>query len=214
MEDTYQHDSEHRHEHHDHGQQHWNDRYASSVRLFNTEPDESLVELVRDLPSGRAVDLGAGEGRNSLWLAREKWQVTAVDLSEVALGRLAAAAAEENLAVNTVVGDIVEYLASGVYFDLVLLAYIQWTPEERTRLLTAATAAVAPGGHLLLVGHHLASLGKGGPPQPERLYTEESLADAFPGLELLKLDRIDRVAGDIGVPLVDVVVWARRPLME
>lgn len=214
MEETHQHEHEHHHEHHDHGQQHWNDRYASSARLFNTEPDESLVELVRDLPAGRAVDLGAGEGRNSLWLAREKWQVTAVDLSEVALGRLAAAAAEENLVVNTVVGDIVEYLAAGVYYDLVLLAYIQWIPEERTKLLAAATAAVAPGGHLLLVGHHLASLGKGGPPQPERLYTEDSLTDAFPGLELLKLERIDRVAGDIGVPLVDVIVWARRPLME
>ncbi len=199
------------HHHHGHDQGHWNDRYASASRLFNVEPDESLVELVQNLPPGRAVDLGAGEGRNSLWLARRNWQVTAVDLSDVALGRLDSAAAEENISVKTVVGDIVEFLNGGEQFDLVVLAYIQWMPEERAKLLAAAAAAVAASGHLLLVGHHLESLGKGGPPQPERLYTEDSLKDAFPGLELIHLERKERAAGDIGLPLVDVIVWAVRP---
>ncbi|TAN30122.1 MAG: class I SAM-dependent methyltransferase [Actinomycetota bacterium] len=201
----------HHHEHHGHDQGHWNDRYASTARLFNAEPDESLVELAGDLPPGRAVDLGAGEGRNSLWLAKRKWQVTAVDLSDIALGRLASAAAEENLSIKTVVGDMLEYLDKGEKFDLVVLAYIQWMPEERAKLLAAAAGAVAPGGYLLLVGHHLESLGKGGPPQPERLYTEDSLKDAFPGLDLIHMERRERAAGDIGLPLVDAVVWAVRP---
>ena len=59
----------------------------------------------------------------------------AVDLSDVALGRLDSAAAEENISVKTVVGDIVEYLNGGEQFDLVVLAYIQWMPEERAKLL-------------------------------------------------------------------------------
>ncbi len=202
---------QHQHGHdHGHGQQHWNERYASAPRLFNAEPDETLVELAGHLSPGRAIDLGAGEGRNTLWLARKKWQVTAVDLSDIALGRLAAEASEEGLDVNTVAGDIVEYLGHGDLYDLVVLAFIQWIPEERARLLDAASAAVAPGGHLFLIGHHIASLGKGGPPQPERLYTEESLRDAFPGLKVLKLERQERAAGDIGIPMVDIVAWAER----
>ncbi len=207
MEEQHQH--QHGHDH-GHGQQHWNERYASAPRLFNAEPDETLVELAGSLPPGRAIDLGAGEGRNALWLARKKWQVTAVDLSEVALGRLAAEAAEEGLDVDTVVGDVLEHLGRGGLYDLVVLAFIQWIPEERDKLLAAASAAVAPGGHLFLIGHHIASLGKGGPPQPERLYTEESLKDAFPGLKLLRLDRQERAAGDIGLPMVDIVAWAER----
>lgn len=67
--------------------------------MFRAEPDESLVELVSPLPPGRAVDLGAGEGRNSLWLAREGWDVVAVDASEVALDRLSRAAAVEGVEV-------------------------------------------------------------------------------------------------------------------
>ena len=204
-------EEEHHHHGHGHGQQHWNERYSGAPRLFNSEPDESLVEFVSDLTPGRAVDLGAGEGRNSLWLARNKWQVTAVDISDVAIGRLEAANKEEGLGIKTVVSDIVEFLGHGELYDLVVLAYIQWAAEERVRLLKSAAAAVAPGGHLFLVGHHLDSLGKGGPQQPERLYTEESLKDAFPGLDIVVLERIERPAGDIGMHGVDIVAWAQRP---
>ena len=68
---------------------HWNERYAGTDRLFTDKPDETLVELAADLPPGRALDVGAGEGRNSLWLARKGWSVTAIDVSAVALTRLA-----------------------------------------------------------------------------------------------------------------------------
>ena len=83
----------------------WDARYAASGRLFSSEPDEALVELAGTLPPGRALDLGAGEGRNSLWLARKGWQVTAVDLSGVALARLRAQAATEHVAVDAVGAD-------------------------------------------------------------------------------------------------------------
>ncbi len=189
-------------------------RYAETRRPFRADPagpDPSLVELAGQLPAGRALDLGAGEGRNSLFLARLGWRVTAVDLSGVALSRLAAEAARERLAVETVVGDIGQYLAGASRFDLVVWSYLHPAPEERARLLAAASAAVAPGGHLFLAGHHLDSLGRAGPPHAARLYTEAGLDGAFPGLETLRLERREQPAGDGGGPLVDVVAWASRP---
>jgi 2-polyprenyl-3-methyl-5-hydroxy-6-metoxy-1,4-benzoquinol methylase len=188
----------------------WDHRYARTERLFPREPDAALVELVGGLRPGRALDLGAGEGRNSLWLARQGWQVTAVDLAEVALGRLAAEAAAEGLAVSTVRADLADYLAGAEPVDLVVIANIHPTPEQRARLLAAAAAAVAPGGYLYLSGHHVDALGLAGPPDPERLYTEDRLAGAFPGLEVLRIERRERKLRAEAAPLVDVVAWATR----
>lgn len=190
---------------------HWNERYAASERVFSADPDGTLVELAGGLPPGRALDLGAGEGRNSLWLASLGWRVTAVDLSDVALTRLAASAAERDLEVTTEVGDMNEFLGRDGRFDLIVLANIHPDPEERTALLARVAAALAPGGHLFIVGHHIDSLGKAGPPRPERLYTEDIVAKAFPDLELLRLEKREGRHGDRDEPVTDIVAWALRP---
>jgi SAM-dependent methyltransferase len=194
-----------------HDWQHWDQRYASPDRVVLREPDATLVELVRDLPPGRAVDLGAGEGRNSLWLARQHRDVTAIDLSEVGLRRLADDAAAEGLLTSTVVADVYEYLDRGEHFGLVLVANMHPPLEQRARLLAGAARAVAPGGHLYLIGHHVDSFGLAGPPDRTRLYTEDSLRHAFPGLETLRIERRERLRGTGEPPLVDAIAWATRP---
>lgn len=193
-----------------HSQSEWNARYAGTERLFSSVPNQLLVELTKGLAPGSAVDLGAGEGRNSLWLASQGWDVTAVDLSDVALERLSSYAEQGNLSVTTKVSDIESYLGQGYQFDLVVMAYIHVMPEDRKRMLEAASEAVAPGGHLFVVGHHLDSLGKGGPSQPERLYTEDIFLDSLPGLELLLAERRQNSSSDLDLPLIDALAWARR----
>lgn len=192
----------------------WDPRYASSPRVFRAEPDETMVALVSSLRPGRAVDLGAGEGRNSLWLAGRGWDVVAVDASAVALARLSGAAADGGLAVRAVHDDVVSFLettaASGERFDLAVLAYVHPEPGERRALFGAAGRALAPGGHLFVVVHHLSSLGVAGPPDPGRLYTEADLRAAVGGLEVLVAEE-RRGASDVSEPGTDLVLWARRP---
>ena len=188
----------------------WDRRYATAERLFVGDPDDALVEFVEGLPPGQAVDLGAGEGRNALWLARRGWEVTAVDFSAVALDRLRSTANENHLAVEAVVSDVVEYLANGSTFDLVVVSYMHPDSLGRSVLLSAAASAVRPGGHLFLVGHHLESLGNAGPPDPERLYTLDRIEGAFPGLTALVVERRERRRTDLPAPSVDVVAWLER----
>jgi SAM-dependent methyltransferase len=191
----------------------WDRRYAATPRLFRAQPDETLVEVVTPLPPGRAVDLGAGEGRNSLWLASQGWDVTAVDISKEALDRLVRAATSAHLPVRTVVDDIIAFLDGaeirGDAFDLVVLAYLHPEPAQRAELLQAATRAVAPGGHLFVVAHHRLSHGVAGPSDPSRLYTEDDLRHAAHGLEVRQLEQ-RHGHSDIAEPSTDVILWARR----
>ena len=190
--------------------QDWDRRYAATARLFSAEPDPALVALAGSVPVGRALDLGAGEGRNSLWLARNGWDVTAVDVSAVALGRLAEAASAQGSHVRTVVGDMQELLTSGERYDLVVVCFIHPAPDRRASLLAGMAGAVAPGGDLFVAGHHLVSLGMAGPPDPDRLYTEDRVRDAFPSLRTLRLERRQRTTAD-GQVIVDLLVWAVQP---
>jgi SAM-dependent methyltransferase len=192
----------------------WDERYRAKPHLFRQEPDETLVELVAPLPPGTALDLGAGEGRNTLWLARRSWEVVGVDASAVALERLSSAATEEDLSVETARDDALGFLSKAAdrrrSFDLVVVAYFHPPSDDRARLLRAAGERVAPGGHLFVVAHHRDSLGRAGPPDPDRLYVEadlEPLADE--GLGILRLQRRSGVS-DVTDPGVDIVFWAER----
>jgi predicted TPR repeat methyltransferase len=81
-----------------------------------------------------------------------------------------------------------EFLERGERFDMVVIANVHVEPGKRAKLFAQASNALALGGHLFLVGHHVSSLGKAGPKQPERLYTDEVLKVASPELGLLRMN--------------------------
>lgn len=94
------------HSHHgDHGdlstiqftQEFWDDRYRSAGRLWSGQPNPQLVAQTAGLTPGDALDAGCGEGADAIWLARRGWNVTAVDVSAVALERAAASAGVEGV---------------------------------------------------------------------------------------------------------------------
>ena len=59
----------------------WNQRYDGSELVWSAAPNVWVEQLTQNLPTGTALDIAAGEGRNSLWLASRGWQVTAADFS-------------------------------------------------------------------------------------------------------------------------------------
>lgn len=195
----------------------WDRRYAAKPRVFSERPTPFLVELTAGLEPGRALDLGAGEGRHAVWLASHGWHVTAVDQSRVALEKAERWARSEGVRVDTVQANVLVHEPAARSFQLVLIAYMHPSPEEREVLFPRAANAVAPGGYLLVVGRHLNDLGRDnhrGPPDPDRRFTPERLAGPFHGLEVLRREaRWRKVDDDLGPEAVlDALVWARRPL--
>jgi SAM-dependent methyltransferase len=134
-------------------QQFWEDLYGERDRIWSGRVNAALAARAADLPPGRALDLGCGEGGDALWLAERGWQVTAVDISGTALARAAGEAARRGLTVDWRQADLAAALPSGP-FDLVSAHFLQ-SPVHlpRAQVLQRAAAEVASGGRLLVVGH-------------------------------------------------------------
>jgi len=149
----------------------WDERYRSADALWSGNANPQLVAEASDLAPGRALDLGCGEGADAIWLATRGWHVTALDVSRVALERAATraqlAGADVARRIDWRYADLVgagsdDALASGPgdgfpdgsEFDLVSAQFIHLPATARDRLLRRAGALIAPGGTLLVVGHH------------------------------------------------------------
>lgn len=133
----------------------WEERYQQRERLFSGRVNPVMAAIVEPLKPGRALDLGCGEGGDAVWLARQGWQVTAVDISATALERAAARAAEEGVVdqVTFERHDLAHGFPEGA-FELVSAQFLQ-SPIDfpHDEVLRRAAAAVAPGGLLLVVEH-------------------------------------------------------------
>ncbi|WP_377268010.1 SAM-dependent methyltransferase [Peterkaempfera sp. SMS 1(5)a] len=137
------------------GEEFWEARYAEGDRIWSGEPNAALVREAADLPPGRALDLGCGEGADAIWLARQGWRVTAVDISRTALDRAAGHAAAEGVAdrIDFQRLDLASAFPDGT-FELVSAHFLHSHGDlPRERILRTAAAAVVPGGMLLIVGH-------------------------------------------------------------
>ncbi|WP_226345977.1 phosphatase PAP2 family protein [Agilicoccus flavus] len=133
----------------------WDGLYGAGEQVWSGRVNPILATVAAGLPPGRALDVGAGEGADSVWLAGRGWDVTAVDISATALARADRAAAAAGVAdrVHTRRVDLARELPRGP-FDLVSAQFFQ-SPLDlpRDRVLRDLAGELAPGGRLLVVDH-------------------------------------------------------------
>lgn len=161
----------HRDNEHDHEQGHslealrdaltagfWDERYAGDDRVWSGRPNQRLVEQVVDLEPGTALDVACGEGGDAIWLAEQGWRVTAVDVSQVALSKVATHAEERGVADRLRLGlydALADPRPAGRHtFDLVTVSFLHVPVEDFGAIYRGIAEAVAPGGRLLVTAHH------------------------------------------------------------
>ncbi len=199
----------------------WDHRYGGD-RMWSGNPNGSLVHEVEGMVPGRALDVGAGEGGDAVWLAEQGWKVTASDISPRALDRIAAEADRRGLAIERQHADAnaLDAFDRGG-FDLVTAAYasIPRTPDDRA--VRNLLDAVAPGGTLLVVSHDLEPMRApvdthehSRPFDPDAYVRVDDVADALTdiaGWDVEVHERRPRPAGAASSHHVDdVVLRARR----
>jgi SAM-dependent methyltransferase len=156
------HDHDHRHEHHGEGRfetaaqaAEWDARYGEQAAMWSGRPNGRLVVEAGALTPGRALDVGCGEGADAIWLARQGWRVTAIDISDVAITRARDAAAQAGVDVEWICGDAQQTALPSAAFDLVSLQYPALPKAAGEDAVRALLGAVGPGGVLLAVYHDL-----------------------------------------------------------
>jgi SAM-dependent methyltransferase len=160
----------------------WDQRYQSSSKVWSGRANPQLVAEAADLPPGVALEVGCGEGADAIWLAERGWRVTAVDLSNVALERAAAHALQASTDVSQRItwqhADLTQWVPDAASYDLVSAQFIHLPKDQREVLHRRLAEAVAPGGTLLVVGHHTADLGTTilRPPVPGLFFTASDVA--------------------------------------
>ena len=192
----------------------WNQRYQGRDLVWSAGPNAALVGEVSGINPGRALDLGCGEGRNSIWLAEQGWDVTGVDFSSVAIDRARDIAERRGVSVEWEVADLKEYEPPKLWFDLVVDLYIHLVPSERRALTSKAAGAVAEGGTLIILGHDRSNLdgGYGGPQDLTLLHDPDEIAGELTDLTIVRSGRIRRkVETEEGsVEAIDSLVRATR----
>lgn len=169
----------------------WNKRFENADYVFGTEPNTYLQAQARHLPSsGRTLCVADGEGRNSVWLARQGLQVDAFDIAEVGVSKARKLAAQAGVQVHYDVADCESWPWPAEHYDVVAAIFIQFAdPDMRTRLFANIIKTLKPGGLLILQGYSPRQIEykTGGPPQVENLYTEDLLRASFAGLTTIEL---------------------------
>jgi SAM-dependent methyltransferase len=133
----------------------WDHRYSGDP-MWSGNPNGTLVNEVGNLRPGRALDVGAGEGGDAIWLAEQGWEVTANDISQRALDRVDAEAKRRRLAITCQRADANALAAfDTAAFDLVSAQYASIPRTADDRGVSNLLDAVAPGGTLLVVSHDL-----------------------------------------------------------
>jgi len=117
------------------------------------DPFPEFVELFKALPVASTVlDLGAGQGRDTLVAARLGHKVVAVDISPTGIDQILVAAQRENLSIEAIVSDLTKYSPNGK-FDVVVLdriVHMFKDIEDKTALLSKAAQATAESGYALV----------------------------------------------------------------
>lgn len=191
----------------------WNERYAGAT-VWSGAVNPQLVAEISGLGPGSALDVGCGEGADALWLAGQGWSVTGLDFSGVALARAARQGAVAGLADRTAWRqEDVRGLTGDERWDLVSAQYLH--VRDVVDVVRRLSGLVAPGGTLLVVGHHPADLAVGLRRRiADVLFTADDVAPAVdgPGWQVEVRAARERVArvGDEDVTVTDAVLRARR----
>ena len=164
----------------------WNQKYRENPAAW-LEPDPFLAwafsEYIQPLfaRGGSALDVAGGAGRHSIWLARQGWDVTLIDLSETGVELARQNAGPLASHIHFVLDDLTQFRASQTQVDVVMgFFYLE------REIFPEIVKAVRPGGVLLYKTYTTEQLKlAGGPKDASHLLARGELLRLVGGMRVL-----------------------------
>jgi cyclopropane fatty-acyl-phospholipid synthase-like methyltransferase len=173
----------------------WDDRYSAPGYAYGVEPNEFVVATRDQLPAnGRLLCLAEGEGRNAVWLARQGFEVTAVDSSSVGIGKARQLADQHAVRIDTVHADLTDFTIDDNHWDGIVSIFCHLSPPLRRQVHARCVSGLRPGGIMLLEAYTPRQLEykTGGPPVIDMMMDSETLTQELDGLEFLQMEECTR----------------------
>lgn len=172
----------------------WDSRYSNEAYFFGTQPNDFLASVVNQIPDGRVLCIGDGEGRNGVFLAQHGYAVTSVDASQVGLAKTQRLAAERGVSITTIHADLNDFVITPNTWDAVVAIFVHLPQPLRTNVHQAIVAGLVSGGVVVLEAYTPKQIeyGTGGPPNVELMMQLSALRDEFAGLNFVVAHEIER----------------------
>ena len=173
---------------------------------FTSTPSVFMMESTKELEPGTALDVGAGQGRNSVWLAKQGWDVTGIDISGVGLAAAEANAEKAGLRIKTVKTTYQDYDFGEEQWDLIVMI-LSWAPVSDPDFVARLSASLRPGG-VVVFEHVLATEKQSFPPVVQAL-PPNALLEHFKDFHIQKYEE-GVWLGDWGGPPAELVRMVAR----
>lgn len=194
----------------------WNRHYATNGQQW-TAPNPWVYSEMNGARAGKALDLGAGDGRHAVLLAERGWQVEAIDFSilGVEIGERRAEAKRVQERITWTLADVTAFVPSPRSIDLVLIAFLNLPSHHLQNVITMAAGALAPGGRLLFINHDSVHLSAGAvvPDEQSSILTPQHVADwmRLAGLHIDTAETLSRPVPGERQPALDCFVMGSAP---
>ena len=168
---------------------------------FTSTPSIFMMESTKDLERGKALDVGAGQGRNAVWLAQQGWGVTAIDISSVGLTVASDNAKKAGTSITTVKTTYQDYDFGRDQWDLIVMI-LSWAPVSDPAFVERLNTSLRPGG--VLVFEHVLATEKQSFPSNVHALIPNALLSYFKDLHIQKYEE-GVWPGDWGGPPAELV---------
>lgn len=174
----------------------WDERFSRPEFVYGEAPNAFVKENAHLLkPGGEILAAGDGEGRNSVWLARQGFRVVNVDYSREGLKKTRILAAKHGVNVRTICADLSKWNFPREQFDGVVATFLHLPPDIRSTVHRNFLKTLKPGGRIILEAFHKSQLGltSGGPKDPALLYEVEALKQDFTEAGEVTCEQVEKV---------------------
>ena len=176
----------------------WNRILTAPKPMFNTAPNTFLVEMIKGVKPGRSLDVGMGQGRNTIYLAQQGWDSAGFDPADRAVAAAQEQAANLGVKITTHVARAEDFDWGDAKWDLIVLSYV-----GVREYVGKVSRALRPGGMMVLEGFHrdatkTRSIGGA------VVFDTNELLQLFAGLRIVRYEDTTGV-GDFGLENTRVV---------